>query len=466
DESAQQGKMFIDGEEALSFLTQPVMSGGFGFRVVTGARNIIVDDVYVSQIDGSGNETVVLDDDFERSDLGADWVNETLGTITDPSALDAYIENGQLVLLNDGSADTWLRTDAQLEFAGKKTIFEYTFVDFVEGSAYLPSPVLGVKPYESGVTNGSILVDAGSFNYGMVDGGWAGGQGSLLGGNRPGMRFKIVVNPGGQSAVIYRDGIEALDFLNIGPAFTGSFAFRTIVDRDAVIDDVRIYTIEDDGSETTLFEDDFNRDDIGDDWITESITPDVAPGAQWSLLEDRDGDGDNELFLDHDASADDAWFRLIRDLPFSGDKPVVIEGTYVDYAGNPAVAIGAVEWIANETVGPILLDNLQTPWVMDTREGNVWVRPGAVAGSAISLKVNADGRSGSFMVNGIKIHDWEFAEGEAPIPAGAVGFEDPFTTPQENTSPPAIAGTFAHARYDDVRVTKLETSSIQDWMIQ
>lgn len=151
---------------------------------------------------------------------------------------------------------------------------------------------------------------------------------------------------------------------------------------------------------------------------------------------------------------------------FSGDKPVVIEGTYVDYAGNPAVAIGVVEWIVNKTVGPILFYNLQTPWVMDTREGNVWVRPGAVAGSAISLKVNADGRCGSFMVNGIKIRDWEFAEGEAPIPAGAVGFEDPFTTPQENTSPPAVAGTFAHARYDDVRVTKFETSSIQDWMIQ
>ncbi len=464
--SAQEGELFVNGASFLKFMTEPVMEGGFGFRVVTETRDIIIDDVFIRQVDETGDETVVLEDDFERDEVGENWVNETLAEDSSPGALSATIQEGQLYLDNDGSGDAWLRTAEPLELEGKTTIFEYTFVDFMEGSERLPASLLGTKPYEAGSTSGVILVDNGSnFNYGMVDGGWSAGQASTLGGNRQGMRFQIVIDEGGQSGTVYRDGVEGLNFINIGPPLSGGIAFRTIVDRDAVIDDIRIYTIEEDGSETTIFEDDFNRDELGDDWASESITPDVPPGAQWALLEDRDEDGDNELFLDHDSTDDDAWCRLKKELPFGEGKPVVIEGTFVSFVDYASVAIGTEEWVANETVGPILLDNLNEPWVMDTLGGNVWVRPGPISGSTLSFIVNSDGRSGSFLVNDVVVREWEFAEGEEPVLPGHVGFDDPFSEPQVNTSPPAEPDTPAKVRYDDFRVTQLETTAIQHWMI-
>lgn len=466
DSTGQHGEMFVNGNSIRIFNTVPVLEGGFGFRIVTDTRDVIVDDVYISQIDSNGIETVILNDNFERTDLGADWVNETLAADTSPGPLTAMIQDGHLHLEGDGSGDSWLRTNAQFTFVGKTTVFEYTFVDYYEGMNYRPSPVLGTKPFEAGVTSGVILVDNGAgFNYGLVNGGWATGQALQLGANRQGMRFKIVIDAGGQAGTVYRDDVPGLRFFNIGPTFSGAFAFRTIIDRDAAIDDIRVYAIEPDGSETTLFEDNFNRDEVGDDWITEAITPNVLPGAQFPDLWDYDNDGDNELFLDHDSTLDDAWFRLKKDFPYGGDKPIVIEGTYVYYNQYASIVIGSSEWIANQTVGHILLDNLESPWVMDTREGNVWVRPGPIAGSQISLKVNSDGISGAFLVNGVVIREWEFAEGEAAIPVGPVGFEDPYNVPQRNTSPPAEPDTFAHARYDDVRVTRLSTTSVGEWMI-
>lgn len=466
DESGQNGVMYIDGEQASVFQNTPVLEGGVGFRIVTSTRNVIVDDVYFAQIDSSGAETVILNDDFNRAEVGDGWVNETLAENTSPGPLTEFIENGQLNLVGDGSADAWLRTAAQVPFAGQTTVFEYTFVDYVEGSNYRPSPVLGVKPFEAGATNGVILVDNGSgFNYGLVDGGWAGGQAFQLGANRQGMRFKIVVDAGGQSGTVYRDGVQGIRFFNIGPVFTGAIAFRSIVDRDATLDDVRCYTIEPDGSETTLFEDDFNRDELGEDWVIESITPDVPEGALIYFLEDRDGDGDNEVTIDHDGSLDDSWFRLDKELPFSGDKPVAIEGTYVSYQGLASVVIGSSQWIANEIAGPILLDDLGTPWVMDTREGNVWVRPGPIGGSRISIRVNESGTGGSFLVNGVAVRDWEFEDGEAPIPAGPVGFDDPFTSPTPNEVPPAEPGTVALARYDDISVERVADTPVAEWMV-
>ena len=225
-----------------------------------------------------------------------------------------------------------------------------------------------------------------------------------------------------------------------------------------------IYALEPDGGKTTLYEDDYNRDELGDDWILEALTPDAPPGAVFIEMGDFDGDGDNEVLFDHDGSLDDEWIRLQSDLPFGGDKPVVIEMTVVEFINYASVVIGTNEF-NSELYGPILLDNMESPWVMDTRGGNVWVRPGPVGGSNISLKVNADGRSGSFLVNDVIIRDWEFAEGEAPIPVGAVGFEDPFDSPHTNTVPPAEPDTVATAVYDDVRVTAVEDTSVNNWMI-
>ena len=201
DSTGQKGVMYVNGESAIAFETNEILSGSIGFRVVTDSRNVIVDDVYFAQIDGGGAETVILDDSFERADVGADWVNETLADDSSPGPLLAFIENGQLHLTSDGSGDAWLRIDADVTFEGGTTVFEYTFVDYIGDNTYRPSPVLGVKPYESGTTSGVILIDNGSgVNYGLVDGGWAQGQASEIGGNRNGMRVQIVVNPAANPA--------------------------------------------------------------------------------------------------------------------------------------------------------------------------------------------------------------------------------------------------------------------------
>ena len=467
DNTGQRGEIFLDGKSFRNFNITPVLEGGFGFRSVTDTRNVVIDDVYISQIDSTGKETVILNDKFDRTELGTEWVNETLAADTTPGPLTAAIQNGQLNITNDGSSDCWLRTKAQLTFKGKTTTFEYTFVGYLGGNTYRPSPVLGAKPYETGMTSGSILVDNGSgFTYGMVDGSWTGDQAYQLGANRQGMRFKVVVDAGGQAGTVYRDGVQALRFYNIGPVFSGSFAFRTLLKRNATIDDIRVYTLDPDGTETTIFSDDFNRKEIGNDWVTESMTPGGSADAQYPSIRNDDDDADNELVLEHDGSSNDCWFRLKKDLPFSGTKPVVIEGTFVTYVDYASIVIGTTEFKAGQMVGPILLDGMDSTWVMDSRDGNVWVQPGPVGGSSLSLKVNADGRSGDFLVNGMSIRKWEFADKEQPIPVGAVGFEDPFTTPTLNTTPPAEADTYATAWYDNIRVVKYASTAVQNWMIQ
>ena len=113
--------------------------------------------------------------------------------------------------------------------------------------------------------------------------------------------------------------------------------------------------------------------------------PDAPPGAVFIEMGDFDGDGDNEVLFDHDGSLDDEWIRLQSDLPFGGDKPVVIEMTVVEFIDYASVVIGTNEF-NSELYGPILLDNMESPWVMDTRGGNVWVRPGPVGGSKHFLK--------------------------------------------------------------------------------
>lgn len=464
DSSGQKGVMFVNGQTAVAFQANALLSGSVGFRVVLNTRNVIVDDVRFSQIDSSGAETVILNDAFDRAALGSNWVNETLAANSAPGPLTAAIQNGALHLTNDGSGDAWLRINADAAFQGKTTVFEYTFIDYIGGNTWRPTPVLGVKPYQSGTTSGVLLIDNGSgINWGMVNGGWSQGQAVQIGGNRQGMRVRIVVNPGGQSGAVYRDGVKGISFFNIGPAFSGAFALRHIVNRDATIDDVRVYTIEPNGSETTLFEDNFNRTTLGNDWVLEALTPDAPPGAVFTELGNFDNDADNELRLDHDGTLDDEWFRLNADLPFGGDKPVVVELTFAAYTGLASMVIGTNQFSAN-LFGPILLDDMSSPWVMDTRGGNVWVRPGPVGGSNISLRVNANGSSGSFLVNDVIIRDWEFAAGQAPIPVGSVGFEDPFTATTANASPPAPAGTFALARYDNVSVSTAATN-VAEWMI-
>ncbi len=458
------GRYLVNGQELSSFIYNgDPLTGGFGFRSVV-QRNLIVDNVRFYQIDESGNETVILEDDFNRSELGDDWVNETLAADTTPGPLSTTIQDGQLYIENDGSADTWVRTAEEVEFEGSTTVFEFDFVDYLGDVVYNPTVIAGTKPYVSGETSGVMLMDNGAgFNYAMQNGGWSGGQAVALGGVRPGMRFRVEIDPGAQSGRSYRDDVEVADWFSLGAPLSGGFAFRSIVNRDAVIDDVRIYTIDEAGNETTVFEDDFNRSQVGNNWVVESITPGGLVEALIADVADDDGDGDNELVLDHDETLEDNWCRLDMELPY-GEDTLVIEGTYVAIPnGYPSIVIGTEEWVENETIGPLLLDNIASPWGMDTREGNVWVQNGPIGGTKVSIIVNEDGRSGAFLTNDVTVQEWEFADGEDPIPAGSVGINDPYSSVQENVFP--AFDPVAVARYDDIRVLSVAPTSIDTWML-
>ncbi|MDX9753170.1 MAG: hypothetical protein RBU29_04365 [bacterium] len=466
DPDGLQGGYYINGEIADRFMvtTGTPLSGGMGFRDVV-SRDIAIDDVKFYQIAADGTETILLEDNFNRTDVGTDWVNETLGADPAPGPLSLSIQDGALNITNDGSGDTWVRTAAEATFVGSTTVFEFTFVGYLSGSTYNPSLVVGTQAYTPGVTSNVLLFDNGAgFNYGMVNGGWAGGQARGQGSVGPGMRFKLVIDKGAQSGRSYRNDVEVARFKTLGPALQGGFAFRSILNRDATIDDIRIYTVGDDGTETDFFVDNFNRDTLGEDWVIETITPGGWEEAMFADVFDVDGDGDNEMAIDHiDDSYEDSWCRLDKVLPF-GDKQLVIEGTYVFIPnGYASVCIGTEHWVENETMGPLLLDNLDTVWGMDTRGGNVWVSSGPLAGTKVSLVVNPGGRSGSLMTNDVVVTEWELAASEAPIPAGFVGIRDPYDAPRNNVAPGS--GT-AKVIYDDIRVTLLGGSAVNDWMLQ
>lgn len=464
DSDGLQGSYAVDGEAINRFrYLGSALEGGFGFRSVV-QRNLIVDDVRFYQIAADGKETDILTDDFNRTELGSKWVNETLAADVTPGPLAAAIKNGQLYIENDGSGDTWLRTADQATFSGKTTVFEFTFVDYLGTVIYNPSVVVGTKPFVAGQTNGVLLFDNGAgFTYAVEGGSWTSGRVQGQANVADGMRFKVVVDQGAQSGKSYINGIEVARFKTLGPTMSGSFAFRSIVDRDAAIDDLRIYTVDDAGAETTVFEDNFNRDDVGANWVVESITPGGLIEALAVFTYDSDGDGDKELYLDHDETLEDNWCRLTKDLPY-GEKDLVIEGTYANMTnGYPSVVIGAQPWKENQTVGPLLLDSISAIYGMDTRGGGVWVQNGPIAGIKVSMTVNADGRSGSLMTNDVTVTEWAIDGAEAAIPAGAIGVNDPYATIQANVAP---SSGNAVAVYDDIRVTQLGGTSVRDWMIE
>ena len=74
-----------------------------------------------------------------------------------PVPCSRLLRTGSLHLTSDGSGDAWLRIDADVTFEGGTTVFEYTFVDYIGDNTYRPSPVLGVKAYESGINQWSDL---------------------------------------------------------------------------------------------------------------------------------------------------------------------------------------------------------------------------------------------------------------------------------------------------------------------
>lgn len=154
--------------------------GGVGFRSIIG-RNCKVDDVLFYQKEKDGTKHILLRDDFNRNDLGPQWVNETLASDTSEGPLNARIEDGVLVLKHNGSkADTWLRPAAPTGFTGRTTVFEFTLLERSGEMSINPALVVGTKPFRAGTTGNALLLDiheSDSVNaYGMVKGAWVGGQ--------------------------------------------------------------------------------------------------------------------------------------------------------------------------------------------------------------------------------------------------------------------------------------------------
>lgn len=150
--------------------------GGIGFRAIVG-RNCRIDNVRFYQVDERGAVEMLLADDFERAELGSDWVNENVVPHVDHATLVARIEEGQLVLEHDRSRDdAWLRPARGVSFKGKTTVFEFTLVDRWGDMGGNPALVVGTSQYEPGRTSGAMLIDVtgweAQFGWGMVSGEW------------------------------------------------------------------------------------------------------------------------------------------------------------------------------------------------------------------------------------------------------------------------------------------------------
>ncbi|MFH1743953.1 MAG: hypothetical protein ABIH23_33525, partial [bacterium] len=270
--------------------------------------------------------------------------------------------------------------------------------------------------------------------------------------------------PGAGSGRLLVDKVCVYPWYALGPAVEGGVGFRLIAGRSIKVDDVRFYRIQEDGTEISIFEDNFNRSELGEEWINESLTGGEPVGALNPRIEE------GVLVLEHDGSLNDTWLRTRRSLPL-GEETTVFEFTLVERFGNISdqtlsIVLGTEPYTANETIGPLMLDGVEPSWSgarypgspgrMDAREGNVWVAQGPLPSAAISILVNSDGRSGTILSNGLHLRDWTFAEDEPCISEGSVGIHDPRDTPGQN---PGMG------LYDNVRVKRISETSVTDWML-
>ncbi len=158
--------------------------GAVGFRAIVG-RNCKIDNVRFYQVDGGGATEILLEDDFERAEIGSHWINENIVPHVDHATLDARIEEGLLVLEHDGSRDdAWLRPAQGVSFEGKTTVFEFTLVDRWGDMGGNPALAVGTRPFEPGATSGVMLIDVSGwdphFGWGMVAGEWSQAQADSL----------------------------------------------------------------------------------------------------------------------------------------------------------------------------------------------------------------------------------------------------------------------------------------------
>ena len=81
------------------------------------------------------------------------------------------------------------------------------------------------------------------------------------------VQLKYVIESDGFNGGVFINDIQISEFRWLGEEpLSGQFAFRRLGQRNFAVDNMRISQIAEDGTETLLFEDDFEREELGDQW--------------------------------------------------------------------------------------------------------------------------------------------------------------------------------------------------------
>jgi alpha-L-rhamnosidase len=210
------GRFIIDGSLRSRFRFQgKPLTGGFGMRAIVG-RNCKIDDFRIFQLIDNAT-TIIMQDDFNRAELGGQWINESLMQGVGAGALKARIENGVLVLEHDGTGrDSWLRTAKSVLFEGKTTVFEFRLIERYGKIGNNPSLVVGAQPYKADNTSDVVLIDMDGSQpkyWNMVDGAWAGTGISVLETESKLERVKLPPLPPGEKKSAKDLGLEPGTYL-------------------------------------------------------------------------------------------------------------------------------------------------------------------------------------------------------------------------------------------------------------
>ncbi len=128
--------------------------------------------------------------------------------------------------------------------------------------------------------------------------------------------------------------------------------FRSIVGRQAKVDNVHLYQVNENGSPETLIKDDFERQSLGSNWIKESISEHGTSDALRASIKN------GVLVLNHQGGKKDTWVRSKRSFSFQGET-TVFEFTLVSRAPhehNPAIVLGTEPYQPGETSHVLLSD--------------------------------------------------------------------------------------------------------------
>ncbi|MBE7558990.1 hypothetical protein HS125_08600 [bacterium] len=171
--------------------------------------------------------------------------------------------------------------------------------------------------------------------------------------SEPPERFKLTVEPDGRSGRLEIDGRVAGAFTCREP-LVGGVGFRSIVGRNARIDDVRFYQLDSEGRAKVFVADNFDRYQLGDAWIVENLAvTDATPPALTAGCEG------GVLDLKHSGGMRDTWIRTATGVRFEG-MTTVFEFRLIEISGdrshNPALVVGTRPYAGRASQGAMLVD--------------------------------------------------------------------------------------------------------------